>query len=46
MATLENTIILFGCVLTTAVVSLNIPEIGLFADFAKRLKNTCFHEQD
>ena len=33
-----------GLVFTTAIVSLNIPEIGLFADFVKRLKNdTCFH---
>ena len=29
---------------TTAVVSLNIPESDLFADFVKRLENdTCFH---
>ena len=33
-----------GCVFTTAVFSLNIPESGLFADFVKRLKNgTGFH---
>ena len=33
-----------GLVCTTAVVSLNIPESVLFADFVKRLKNdTCFH---
>ena len=33
-----------GRVFTTAVVSLNIPESGLFADFVKQLKNdTCFH---
>ena len=34
----------FGCVFTLAVVSLNIPENGLFTDFVERLKNdTCFH---
>ena len=34
----------FGRVFTIAVVSLNIPENGLFTDFVQRLKNdTCFH---
>ena len=33
-----------GNVFTRAIVWLNIPESGLFADFVKRLKNdTCFH---
>ena len=33
-----------GLVFTTAVVSLDIPGSGLFADFVKRLKNdTCSH---
>ena len=33
-----------GRVFTTAFVSLNIPESGLFADFVKSLKNdTFFH---
>lgn len=32
-----------GRVFMTAVVSLNVPESGLFADFVERLKNdTCF----
>ena len=31
-----------GRVFTTTVVSLNIPESGLFADFVKRLKNDVF----
>ena len=34
----------FGRVFTIAVVSLNIPENGLFTDFVQRLQNgTCFH---
>ena len=34
-----------GCVFTTALVSLNIPEGVLFIDSVKRLKNDrCFHE--
>ena len=34
-----------GCVFTTALVSLNIPEGVLFIDSVKRLKNfRCFHE--
>ena len=34
----------FGRVFTIAVVSLKIPENGLFSDFVQRLKNdTCFH---
>ena len=36
-----------GHVFTTAFISLDIPENGLFADFVKRLKNdTCFHGYD
>jgi len=36
---------LYGCVFTTALVSLNIPEGVLFTDSVKRLKNDrCFHE--
>ena len=34
-----------GCVFTSTIVSLNIPEGVLFTDFVKRLKNDwCFHE--
>ena len=34
-----------GCVFTTTIVSLNIPEGVLFTEFVKRLKNDrCFHE--
>ena len=34
----------FGRIFTIAVVSLNIPENGLFTDFVQRLKNdACFH---
>ena len=34
-----------GCVFTTTMASLNIPEGVLFTDFVKRLKNDrCFHE--
>lgn len=34
-----------GRVFMTAVVSLNVPESGLFADFVERLENdTCFDE--
>ena len=34
----------FGRIFTIAVVSLNIPENGLFTDLVQRLKNdTCFH---
>ena len=33
-----------GCVFTSTIVSLNIPEGVLFTDFVKRLKNDwCFH---
>ena len=36
---------LSGCVFTSTIVSLNIPEGVLFTDFVKRLKNDwCFHE--
>ena len=38
-----NEDVFIGRVFMTAVVSLNIPESGLFADFVKQLKNdTCF----
>ena len=34
-----------GCVFTTTIVSLNIPEGVLFTDFLKQLKkDRCFHE--
>ena len=34
-----------GCVSTTTIVSLNIPEGVLLTDFVKRLKNDrCFHD--
>ena len=40
-----NLVIYSGCVFTTALVSLNIPEGVLFIDSVKRLKNDrCFHE--
>ena len=36
-----------GCVFTTLVVSLNIPEGVMFTDNVKRIKNDmCFHEED
>ena len=42
---IKRALTVYGCVFTTALVSLNIPEGVLFIDSVKRLKNDrCFHE--